>query len=60
MIDDTDKDKDYDPDDNPEADFVVEDQEMDDEDTFEVEKHVHTLNFEEAGVTCSNCLPVLT
>ena len=28
---------------------MVEDQEMDDEDTFEVEKHVHTLNFEEAG-----------
>ena len=36
MIDDTDKDKDYNPDDDPEADFVVEDQEMDDEDTFEV------------------------
>ena len=49
MIDDTDKDKDYNPDDDPEADFVVEDQEMDDEDTFEVEKHVHALNFEEAG-----------
>ena len=49
MIDDTDKDKDYNPDDNPEADFVVEDQEMDDDDMFEVEKHVHTLNFEEAG-----------
>ena len=38
MIDDTDKDKDYNPDDDPEADFVVEDQDMDDEDTFEVEK----------------------
>ena len=49
MIDDTDKDKDYNPDDDPEADFVVGDQEMDDEDTFEVEKHVHALNFEEAG-----------
>ena len=49
MIDDTDKDKDYNPNDDPEADFVVEDQEMDDEDTFEVEKHVHALNFEEAG-----------
>ena len=34
---------------DPEADFVVEEQEMDDEDTFEVEKHVHALNFEEAG-----------
>ena len=49
MIDNTDKDKDYNPDDDPEADFVVEDQDMDDEDTFEVEKHVHALNFEEAG-----------
>ena len=49
MIDDTDKDKDYNPDDDPEAEFVVEDQDMDDEDTFEVEKHVHALNFEEAG-----------
>ena len=49
MMDDTDKDKDYNPDDDPEADFVKEDQEMDDEDTFEVEKHVHALNFEEAG-----------
>ena len=49
MMDDTDKDKDYNPDNDPEADFVVEDQEMDDEDMFEVEKHVHALNFEEAG-----------
>ena len=48
MIDDTDKDKDYNPDDDPEVDFVAEDQDMDDEDTFEVEKHVHALNFEEA------------
>ena len=49
MIDDTDKDKDYNPDDNPEADFVVEDEEMDDDDMFEVEKHVHAVNFKEAG-----------
>ena len=49
MIDDTDKDKDYNPDDDPEADFVVEDQEMDDKDTFEVEKHVHAVNLEDAG-----------
>ena len=46
MIDDTYKD--YNPDDDPEAEFVVEDQEMNDEDTFEVEKNVHALNFEEA------------
>ena len=43
MIDDTDKDY------NPEADFVVEDQKIDDEDMFEVKKHVHAINFEEAG-----------
>ena len=49
MIDNTNKDKDYNPDDDPEADFVEEDQEIEDEDMFEVEKHVHTLNFEEAG-----------
>ena len=49
MIDDTDKDKDYDPDKEPEAKFMVEDQEIDDEDTFEVEKHVHAVNFDEAG-----------
>ena len=48
MIDNTNKDKDYNPDDDPEADFVVEDQEIDDEDTFEVKKHVHAINFEEA------------
>ena len=49
MIDDTDKDKDYDPDNDPEAEFVVKDQEMDDEDMFGVEKHVHAVNFDEAG-----------
>ena len=49
MIDDTDKDKDYNPDNDPEVEFVEEDQEIEDEDMFEVEKHVHTLNFEEAG-----------
>ena len=50
MIDDTDKDKDYNPNDDPKADFIVEDQEMDDKDMFEVEKHVNALNFEEAGL----------
>ena len=49
MIDDTDKDKDYNPEDDPEAEFVEEDQEIDDDNTFEVEKHVHAFNFEEAG-----------
>ena len=49
MVDNSDKDKDYDPDDDPEAQFLVEDQELEDEDTFEVEKHVHVVNFDEAG-----------
>ena len=49
IIDDTDKDKDYDLDDDPEVQFMVEDQELEDEDTFEVEKNVHMLNFDEAG-----------
>ena len=49
MIDDMDKDKDYNPDEDPEVKFEAEDQEMEDEDTFEVEKHVHAVNFEEAG-----------
>ena len=49
MIDDVDKDKDYDPDDNPEADYVAKDQDIEDDDTFEVEKHVHAINIIEAG-----------
>ena len=49
MIDDVDKDKDYNPDNDPEADFVVEDQDIEDDDTFEVEKHVHAINIIEAG-----------
>ena len=49
MIDDVDKDRDYNPDDDPEADFVTEDQDIEDEDTFEVEKHIHAINIIEAG-----------
>ena len=49
MVDDTDKDKDYNPDEDLEADFIVEDQEIEDEDMFEVEKHVHAVNFDEPG-----------
>ena len=45
MVDDPVKDKDY----NPEVEFEAEDQDIDEEDTFEIEKHVHALNFEEAG-----------
>ena len=49
MIDDIDKDKDYDPEKDPEAAFVVKDQQIEDDDTFEVKKHVHAVNFYEAG-----------
>ena len=49
MVDDPIKDKDYNPEEDPEAEFETEDQEMDEEDTFEVEKHMHAVNFEEAG-----------
>ena len=38
-----------DPNNDPEADFMVEDQEMDDDDMFEVEKYVHAVNFDKAG-----------
>ena len=49
MVNDPTKDKDYNPEEDPEAEFEAEDQEMEEEDTFEVEKHVHAVNFEEAG-----------
>ena len=45
MVDNTDKDKDYDLDDDP----ASADQELEEKDTFEVEKHVHAVNFDEAG-----------
>ena len=49
MVDDMDKDRDYDPDQDPEAQFTVEYQDIKEEDIFEVEKHVHAGNIEEAG-----------
>ena len=49
MIDDVDKDRDCDPDNDLEADFVTEDQDIEDKDTFEVEKHVHAINIVEVG-----------
>ena len=58
MVDDMDKDKDYDPENDPEADFVMEDDEIDEnKDTFEVEKHIHAVNFDEAGdyLVAMNC-----
>ena len=49
MIDDVDKDKDYNPNKDPEADFVAEDQDIEDDETFKVEKHIHAINIIEAG-----------
>ena len=48
MVDDVDKDADYDLEKDLEVQFIVEDQDIE-EDTFEVEKHVHAINIEEAG-----------
>ena len=48
-LDDEEKDPDYQPDQDPEQDFIVEDTELDEEETFEIEKHVHTINLQEAG-----------
>ena len=48
-MDDEDKDPDYQPDDDPEKEFITEDAELDEEETFEIEKHVHAINLQEAG-----------
>ena len=48
-VDDPDKDPDYQPEKDPEQDFITEDAKLDEEETFEIEKHVHTINLQEAG-----------
>ena len=48
-MDDEDRDPDYQPDNDPEQEFVTEDAELDEEDTFKIEKHVHAINLQEAG-----------
>ena len=48
-VDDEDKDPDYQPDKDPEQDFIIEDAELDEEETFEIEKHVHAINLQEVG-----------
>ena len=47
--DNEDKDPDYNPAKDPEQEFEEEDTFLDDEETFEIEKHVHTINLQEAG-----------
>ena len=48
-LDDEDKDPDYNPTKDPEQEFEEEDTYLDDEETFEIEKHVHAINLKEAG-----------
>ena len=47
--DDEDKDPDYNPTKDPEQEFEEEDTYLDDEEMFEIEKHVHAINLQEAG-----------
>ena len=37
------------PDDDPEKEFETEDMELNKQGTFEIEKHVHAINLQEAG-----------
>ena len=48
-LDDEDKDPDYNPTKDPEQEFEEEDTYLDDEEMFEIEKHVHAINLQEAG-----------
>ena len=49
-VDDEDRDPDYHPEKDPEVDFIAEDTDIEgDEDTFEIEKHVHAINLQEVG-----------
>ena len=48
-VDDEDKDPDYQPEDDLKKDFIVEDAELDEEETLEIEKHMHAINLQEAG-----------
>ena len=47
--DNEDKDPDYNPTKYPEQEYEEEDTFLDDEETFEIKKHVHTINLQEAG-----------
>ena len=48
-LDDKDKDPDYNPTKDLEQEFEEEDTYLDDEETFEIKKHVHATNLQEAG-----------
>ena len=48
-VDDEDKDPDYWPEKDSEQDFIVEDPELDEEETFKIKKQIHAINLQEAG-----------
>ena len=48
-VDDEEEDPDYQPEDDPKQEFIVEDAQLDEDETFEIEKHVHAINLQEAG-----------
>ena len=48
--DDEDKYPDYKPTKDSEQEFIVDDMYLDDEEMFEIEKHVHAINLQEAGI----------
>ena len=48
-MDNEDKDPDYRAEKDPEQDFIIQDAELDEEETFKIEKHVHAINLQEAG-----------
>ena len=48
-VDDEEGDPDYQPEDDPKQEFIVEDAQLDEDETFKIEKHVHAINLQEAG-----------
>ena len=52
--DDEDRDPDYNPTNDPEQEFVEEDMYLDDEETFEIEKHVHAINLQKQEIRGGN------
>ena len=49
QVDNEEEDPDYQPEDDPKQEFVTEDAELDEEDMFKIEKHVHAINLQEAA-----------
>ena len=49
-LDDEDRDPDYNPNKDPEQEFVEEDTYLDDEETVEIEKHMHDTTYRKRGI----------